>query len=269
MEPTKYTQAEIQVWEEQIIEKINRKQTELFANESVKLHSSDELTTQIQEYVLDLLKDFPRDENSNIFIGSIYTVTPLIVVKYSDLRPIIEAENADSLFASEVGKMITITSLVSDVYGAFITAPTRIELRNIEFPENFDLKPNEWTKEKAQAELSAAVCINSERTLGTINIDSTLRTGEAKATVDCGGKVLENHKITFKMHADNDAEVSIPLPHLAMSAKINYDGMITFPNGKTFSLAETLPPGQRVQKYICINSPWQMNLNFHIDSAAT
>lgn len=259
MEPTTLSHHDIDAWGLRISEEITRKSQELVGNESLKVQNDSDTGKKIEEFVLGLLKDFPRGP-VGWFIQTTFTVFPHIIIKYDDLKPILQEESLGSLFATQIGKTATITNLFTEMFGNFIDQPTKLDLIDIKIPDNFHLKPNEWTKEKVEEEGKTS-CINAPRIVGHVDINPKLETTEITATVRFGTTEIPNQKITLKTRDRQNFTLVIPLPHLSMSAKIRYDGEVSLPNGKTFTMSDILPP----QNLVAINSPFNFNINFNID----
>lgn len=257
MEPTKQLSLQdIEAWERRISEEISRKNQEFLGNEKLKVQTHSVTGKKIEEFVIGLVKDFPRGP-VGWFIQSTITIFPQIEIKFDDLRPLLQEENPGNLFNTEIGKTVTITNLSNDIFGSFIDQPTKLDLLNIKIPKNFQLKPNEWTKEKVEEE-GNATCINAPKTMGIIDIDPKLETTEITATVRFGTTETPNQTIKLKTRDRQNSVLVIPLSHLNMSAKIRYDGVVSLPNGKTFAIDEISPP----QNLVLINSPYNYCLNF-------
>ncbi|MBS0637401.1 MAG: hypothetical protein JSS12_07805 [Verrucomicrobia bacterium] len=259
MEPTSLSHQDIDAWGLRISEEIARKSQEFVGNESLRVQTDSHIGEKIKEFALGLLKDFPRG-SVGWFIQATFTVIPHIVIKYEDLKPILQEDPLGGLFAHEIGKTATITNLFSEIFGNFIDQPTKLDLLDIKIPEKFHLEPNQWTEEKVKEEAKTS-CLNASRTVGVVDIDPNLETAKMTATVRFGATEIPNQTLTLKTRDRQNSTLVIPLYHLSMSAKIRYDGEVSLPNGKTFTMSDILPP----QNLAVINSPFNFNINFNVD----
>lgn len=261
MEPihTNLSLQEIEAWGERIADEINRVSQLELGDQIVKVNANSDLGKEIEKLALGLLKEYPRAANNCVFIRATYTIQPSIVVAFSDLEPILEEDVPGNLFRNEVGKKIAINNLAHDVFGTFIQQPTFLEFRNIVFPQNGQFLRNEWTKEKVAEEANTS-CINGDRQVGVVDIDPNLETTEINATVRFGDIVTENQTLTVMVRNRQNAQVVIPLPHLNMTAKIRYDGEVSLPNGKTFTMDQVIS----ANNLILVGSPMIVNLKFDI-----
>lgn len=250
---------EIEAWGDRIANEINRVSQEQLGDQSVKVQADSEVGKKIEQLALELLKDYPRAANDCVYIRSTYSIQPSIVVAFSDLEPILEETAPGSLFKDEVGKKITINNLATDIYGSFIEQPTCLELRNIVVPQNCQFLKNAWTKEKVHEE-SNTHCVNSHRTVGVVDIDPNLETTEIVATVRFGNVIRENQTLTIKTRNRENGQVVIPLAHLNMTAKIRYDGEVSLPNGKTFTIDQIIS----AKSLVMIGSPITTKFCFNI-----
>lgn len=258
----KYTNENIEQLEREIIAKIDVKQNEVFGDRKVEILEGDPRLAAINEFVTDLVIDFPCTDEGTRFINCQYSVIPIIVVQWLDLNPILEQQHEGNLFHDEVGKTIKLNPISNPNYGNITEESQALELRNIRFLPDSRLRPNEMTVEKVKEKSpkNGSAIFNRESFIGTFNIDPSLLKTKMVADIRFGDFVSDNCEIKVETHGDEaTTKLLITLPSLV--GKIKHDGSVTLSNGSQFKIVDV---GLNFGGSIFISSPINYKLMINV-----
>ncbi len=235
MNPVKYSSLEAQ-----IAQTVAQKQAELLGGQELAVSRNSALGEEINGFIMDLVKDFPVSPMSGSrFINSSFEVCPKLVLRMSQLKPLLQRGSQDSLFSNEVGKCFEVVPLYSRRFGSFTTQATQLELTKIHFPNNGQVSANEWTVQKVIQE-SDLLAINRPSTIGEVDLDPHLKTYELRADVKFGDFTATNQQIIGETRDDKTLDLIVSLTHLSLHGKIKYDGSVTLENNESFSVEELI-----------------------------
>lgn len=249
--------------EQQIFSSVVAKQQEVFGDNPVEILEGDPRQALVNEYLNELVKDFPCSDRGNRFIQTSFQVCPTIAVNWKDLKPIYE-QDGDSLFLTQIALGMKISAITKSAFGVLIKEDQFLKLENIFFPQEADLKPNELTLEKVKEDLPkpGATYLNKPTTQGEFNLDPNLRKTKIVADIQFGELLKQDgFEIEVETNADHDfMTLLIPLPSLR--GRVKWDGTVTLPNGHHFSLSDA---GIVYNNSLVIGPTLNVNLRINLD----
>ena len=230
--------------EDRIVSQLYDKYHEVFGDEEVQAVEGDERFTQIDEFISNIVKDFPQAKNGSRYIKTYCMVTPKLIVSISQLEPIL----SKAALPQVIGKHITFGPLCDPILGDFTTKSTTLKLKNIRFDKWGKLKPKSHAAKTLAKQLTGKKLIllgQKEIPLVYIEEQTVLQKTAICADVKFGSMLkAKNQEIELAVEGVDDeldeesAQLCILLP--SERVKIRPDGTATLKNGTTFHIEDLI-----------------------------
>ncbi len=213
-----------------------RKQQEVFGDEEIEVQEGEPLYGEIDEYLTDLVKDYPTDRNGSRFINSYCMICPKLVVRRISIP-------------DETEFKTTFGPLVHAIFGKFTHDDAVLKIRNIRPVQKDAFSSNFPTLATGKTIAINKFYISERSTSST--------TTKVKADIKFG-KLLKqaNQEIQLETSREGISEYKISLPHFI--GKIAHDGTVSLENGMKFAISQLIGP----KKVRWINFQFPVELPF-------
>lgn len=200
----------IEKLEKQISEEVAKTSGEVFGNRKVTIRPNHPDHQQVQDFLTELIANFPASQGGSKFINSHCTVKPFIYVKLDK-----------SLFIDSVTQFsVQVDPLSDQKLGNFTREAMKLKVTNIRSTSDFEF--NDYVPHSPRGDQTQS--INQDSVVGDINTNPDIEKSFITADVDLGNLIhAKNVRIEVITENSEDA-VLIPIEKLTTVSKILPDG---------------------------------------------